>query len=118
METATVHALEHDHMPAGIDDRTRDRDPGPVGQVDGGRHDLFRALMREALVLGDIHRRKAGLRKLRRLCASATPPSRTNQYLILAPFDRSWGCTSLSAQGSIRRVCRVAATVSFDPELT
>jgi hypothetical protein len=55
MEAATVHAFEQDHVPAGIHDRTGDRDPGLAGHVDGRRHDLLRALMGEALALGDIH---------------------------------------------------------------
>jgi hypothetical protein len=28
MEAATVHSFEQDHVPAGIHDRTGDRDPG------------------------------------------------------------------------------------------
>src|SRR5882757_8843214 len=55
MEATTVHPFEQDHVPAGIHDRAGDRDPGLVGHVDGGRHDLLRAPMREALALGDIH---------------------------------------------------------------
>ena len=55
MKATTVHALEQDHVAAGIHDRTRDRDSGLAGHVDGRRHDLLRALMREALALGDIH---------------------------------------------------------------
>jgi len=42
-------------MPAGIHDRTGDRDPGPIRHLDGGRHDLLRALIGEAFALGDIH---------------------------------------------------------------
>jgi hypothetical protein len=60
MEAATVHSFEQDHVPAGIHDRTGDRDPGLVGHVDGRHHDLLRALMREALALGDIHSLRPG----------------------------------------------------------
>ncbi len=63
MESAAVHAFEQDHVPAGIDDRTGDCDPGLVRHVDGRRHDLLRALMGEALALGDIHSRSPGFKK-------------------------------------------------------
>ena len=66
MEAAAVHAFEQDHVPAGIHDRTGDRDPGLAGHVDGRRHDLLRALMREALALGDIHAEAPELRAMRR----------------------------------------------------
>jgi hypothetical protein len=55
MESPAVHAFEQDHVPAGIHDRTGDRDPGLAGHVDGRRHDLLGALMGEALAFGDIH---------------------------------------------------------------
>jgi hypothetical protein len=55
VEATAVHAFEQDHVPAGIHDRTGDRDPGLVGHVDGRHHHLLRALMCEALALGDIH---------------------------------------------------------------
>ena len=60
MEAAAVHAFEQDHVSAGIDDRTGDGDPGLAGHVDGRRHHLLRALMCEALALGDIHSRSPG----------------------------------------------------------
>ena len=55
MKAATVHSFEQDHVPAGIHDRTGDRDAGLAGQFHGRRHDLLRALMRQALALGDKH---------------------------------------------------------------
>ncbi len=58
MEATAIHAFEQDHVPAGVHDRTGDRDPTLVGHVDGRRHDLFRALMCEALALGNIHSAK------------------------------------------------------------
>ena len=76
METTAVHAFEQDHVPAGIHDRARDRDPGLAGHVDRRRHDLLRALMREALALGDIHSRSPNLRRTRGVCASVLAPSR------------------------------------------
>ena len=60
MKAAAVHAFEQDDVAAGIHDRTGDRDPGLVGHLDGRRHDLLRALMRQALALGDIHSKKSG----------------------------------------------------------
>ena len=62
VEAAAVHALEQDQVPAGIGDRAGDRDPGLARHVDGRRHHLLRALMRQALALGDIHCREIRLR--------------------------------------------------------
>src|SRR5450755_2799496 len=59
MEPAAVHALKQDDVSAGIDDRTGDRDPGLVGHVDGRRHDCLRALIGQALALGDIHSKRS-----------------------------------------------------------
>ena len=55
VEAAAVHALEQDHVPAGIDDGAGDGDAGLAGHVDGGRHHLLGALVRQALALDHIH---------------------------------------------------------------
>jgi hypothetical protein len=51
MEATVIHAFEQHHVPAGVHDRTGDRDPCLVGHVDSRRHDLLSALMCEALAL-------------------------------------------------------------------
>ena len=55
METAAVHALQHDDVAARIDDAARDRDLGLAGLVDGDSHYLSSAVMGQTLGVGDVH---------------------------------------------------------------
>ena len=55
MKTAAIHALEHDEMPAPVGDRNRDGDAGGAGLVDRDGGHFSRALMGQALAVGDIH---------------------------------------------------------------
>jgi hypothetical protein len=60
MKATPLHAFEQDDVPACVNDRTADRDPGLARHVDGRGHDLLCALMGEALALGDIHSKSPG----------------------------------------------------------
>jgi hypothetical protein len=55
--------------PPGIDDAARDRDLGLKGLIDGDSHHFLRAVVGQALAVGDVH---VGPSLRRELCASQT----------------------------------------------
>jgi hypothetical protein len=55
MKAASVHALEHDQMPARVGDRNRDRNSGLFGFADGRVGYFFRPGVRQALGVGNVH---------------------------------------------------------------
>src|SRR3954469_907428 len=52
METAAVHPLEYNDMSASIRDAARDRNASLTGALNGGRHHLACACMRQAFCIG------------------------------------------------------------------
>ena len=74
METTAVHALEQDQVPASTIAQEMPI-PAWLAMSNRRRHDLLRALMREALALGDIHSKSPNLKWTHGVCASVPQSS-------------------------------------------